>query len=127
MRDDEEELGHRSRAGKGREWDGRGSGVKNWNTLEEEDVWESKLDFGYDEQRRLEEMKFTKDYVEMRYVKAEREKEVVSSYIVRTVGRLSQLIILYRGTKHSKKVVTRTLLRPTRRPTRPNLKWRIIN
>lgn len=78
MRDDEEEYGHRGRTGKGREWDGRGSGIDNWNTEEEEDVWEGKLDFGYDEKRRLEENKSANDFVETRYVKAEREKEKVS-------------------------------------------------
>ncbi|KAG8904655.1 hypothetical protein FRB99_001375 [Tulasnella sp. 403] len=76
VREDEEEYGHKSRSGKGREWDGRGAGVVGWNTADEEDVWESKLDFGFDERGFPDDIRSAKDLIEMRYVKAEREKEL---------------------------------------------------
>ncbi|KAF8589858.1 hypothetical protein K439DRAFT_1628382 [Ramaria rubella] len=75
VREDEEEAG--KRAGKEREWDGRGSGVYGWETEEEEDVWECRLDFGGvepDECEGLDDMSIG-ELMEWRYIKAERAKE----------------------------------------------------
>jgi RNA polymerase II-associated protein 3 len=44
VREDEGESGVRT--GKQREWDGRGSGIRNWETEEEEDVWDVELELG---------------------------------------------------------------------------------
>lgn len=77
MIEDEQAFGHRARAGKAREWDGRGASVKDWGTVDEEDLWGSNLSFPFDEKRLLEEISGQRDPVEMRYVKAEREKELV--------------------------------------------------
>lgn len=85
VREDEEEAG--KRPGKEREWDGRGSGVWGWETEEEEDVWEGRLDFGgvegeagfgeeegEGEGEEGEEMSIG-EMMQWRYVKAERAKE----------------------------------------------------
>jgi hypothetical protein len=84
--------------GKEREWDGRGSGVFGWNTLDEEDLWEVELDFGgWDsdhERERAAQGQVIDSYedededptadmtiselMEWRYVRAERSKELVS-------------------------------------------------
>ncbi|GJJ08710.1 hypothetical protein Clacol_002929 [Clathrus columnatus] len=75
VRDDEEEAG--KRAGKEREWDGRGSGVWGWETKDEEDVWETRLDFGGvdpDECDGADDMSIG-EMMEWRYIKAERAKE----------------------------------------------------
>ncbi|KAL1734771.1 hypothetical protein EV714DRAFT_268492 [Schizophyllum commune] len=79
---DDERINGRSRNGKQREWDGRGSGVLGWETEDEEDVWEVELDFGPnvppppegpdDPNMSVSEM------LEVRYYDAEREKEKVS-------------------------------------------------
>ncbi|KAK7043891.1 hypothetical protein VNI00_008057 [Paramarasmius palmivorus] len=65
--------------GKQREWDGRGSGVYGWGTKDEEDIWEVELDFGGVDPEELEEgvepdMTIS-EVMELRYLKAEREKE----------------------------------------------------
>ncbi|KIO26733.1 hypothetical protein M407DRAFT_198111 [Tulasnella calospora MUT 4182] len=73
--EDERVFGHRTRAGKGREWDGRGATMKNWGLVDEEDIWGSNLSFPFDEKRLLEELSGHRDPVEIRYLKAEREKE----------------------------------------------------
>ena len=44
VREEENESG--VRIGKQKEWDGRGSGVYDWETGGEEDIWEADLDFG---------------------------------------------------------------------------------
>lgn len=76
----------KTRAGKEREWDGRGIGVFGWNTLDEEDLWEVELDFGgwdgspvfpgdnagYDG---AEDPMTVSELMEWRYVRAERSKE----------------------------------------------------
>ncbi|KAG8914153.1 hypothetical protein FRC01_004198, partial [Tulasnella sp. 417] len=77
--EDERVFGHRTRAGKGREWDGRGATVKNWGVVDEEDLWGSNLSFPFDEKRLLEELSGQRDPVEIRYLKAEREKEAGNS------------------------------------------------
>ncbi|KAH0578218.1 hypothetical protein H2248_003999 [Termitomyces sp. 'cryptogamus'] len=69
--------GSRVRVGKQREWDGRGSGVYGWETLEEEDVWEVSLDFVGSEIQDEGGMVMTVgEVVEWRFYKAEREKEM---------------------------------------------------
>ncbi|KAF8526280.1 hypothetical protein BU17DRAFT_74187 [Hysterangium stoloniferum] len=75
VREDEGEAGRR--AGKEREWDGRGSGIWGWETEEEEDVWESRLDFGgleTEECQGVDDMSIG-ELMEWRYIKAERAKE----------------------------------------------------
>ncbi|KAI0064949.1 hypothetical protein BV25DRAFT_1799656 [Artomyces pyxidatus] len=71
---EEQEKGVRS--GKQREWDGRGSGVYGWGTEEEEDTWESELDFGVNEvpDDPRSEMSVG-ELMEWRYFRAEKEKE----------------------------------------------------
>lgn len=83
VRDDEEEAKKRAgkRAGKEREWDGRGSGVWSWGTKGEEDVWETSLDFGGvdpDECDGADDMSIG-EMMEWRYIKAERAKERVGA------------------------------------------------
>ncbi|KAH7921028.1 hypothetical protein BV22DRAFT_1132596 [Leucogyrophana mollusca] len=79
VREDEESNGVRS--GKQREWDGRGSGIFGWETEEEEDVWELDLDFGGDDHEcedcgdACADMTIG-ELMELRYLKAEREKEL---------------------------------------------------
>lgn len=95
VREDEEGSGVRS--GKQREWDGRGgsfrrcndkyvtwvigSGVLGWETEEEEDIWDIDLDFGGSDSEEGEglgsEMTIAQ-MMEIRFIKAEREKEFVS-------------------------------------------------
>ncbi|KAG5342347.1 hypothetical protein C0989_002820 [Termitomyces sp. Mn162] len=86
VRDEEAENvsgnGSRVRVGKQREWDGRGSGVYGWETLEEEDVWEVGLDFVGSEIQDEEEggmVMTVGEVVEWRFYKAEREKEMGNS------------------------------------------------
>ncbi|KAG6871906.1 hypothetical protein C0995_014983 [Termitomyces sp. Mi166 len=69
--------GSRVRVGKQREWDGRGSGVYGWETVEEEDVWEVGLDFVGSEMDNEEGgvAMTVGEVVEWRFYKAEREKE----------------------------------------------------
>ncbi|KAG9316137.1 hypothetical protein JVU11DRAFT_3814 [Chiua virens] len=80
VREDEENSGIRS--GKQREWDGRGSGVHSWETVEEEDVWDLDLDFTGNESEEeanpgLTEPEMTiAEIMEVRYLRAEREKEL---------------------------------------------------
>jgi hypothetical protein len=94
VREDEEGSGVRS--GKQREWDGRGrsfrrcndnyvtwvigSGVLGWETEEEEDIWDIDLDFGGSDSEEGEglgsEMTIAQ-MMEIRFIKAEREKEFV--------------------------------------------------
>lgn len=74
-----EDEGERAKAGKYREWDGRGWGVFGWETEEEEDVWEVDLDFGGSE-KGAEEMTIS-EVMEWRYLKAEREKEQVLAFL----------------------------------------------
>jgi hypothetical protein len=79
VREEENESG--VRIGKQKEWDGRGSGVYGWETGEEEDIWETDLDFGgldpdecaggVDAEMTIGEM------MEWRYLKAEQEKDQV--------------------------------------------------
>lgn len=78
VREDEEECG--KRPGKEREWDGRGSGVYGWNTLDEEDLWEIDLDFGGldpDEYEGATSDMTISELMEWRYFRAEREKQQV--------------------------------------------------
>jgi hypothetical protein len=85
VREDESEVGRRP--GKEREWDGRGSGVYGWNTLDEEDLWEVELDFGGFEpgpelHHDLDCEDTTSDMtigelMEWRYIRAEKSKEMV--------------------------------------------------
>lgn len=83
----------KTRAGKEREWDGRGTGVFGWNTLDEEDLWEVDLDFGgwdggsaYSGDRPVDDnaddSMTVSEMMEWRYIKAERNKEMVSSYYI---------------------------------------------
>ncbi|KAH7106638.1 hypothetical protein BKA62DRAFT_687736 [Auriculariales sp. MPI-PUGE-AT-0066] len=88
VRDDEDRR--KPRPGKEREWDGRGSGVRGWNTAKEEDVWDVRLDFGAaydDDDFRHQQMAFDGDdaasldltvaeLIEWRYFRAERQKEL---------------------------------------------------
>ncbi|KIL65744.1 hypothetical protein M378DRAFT_161739 [Amanita muscaria Koide BX008] len=77
----EEEIESGIRPGKQREWDGRGSGVFGWETGEEEDVWETDLDFaGADKDKEtdsdLDRSELTiAEMLEYRFIRAEREKE----------------------------------------------------
>lgn len=75
-----------SSKGKEREWDGRGHGVSGWETADEEDMWKAKLDFGgapsdyldlYLEEDEDEDVLSVGELMELRYIKAEREKELV--------------------------------------------------
>jgi len=82
VREEEEENG--IRVGKQREWDGRGSGIYGWETGDEEDIWDVDLDFGgpdpdecadgIDTDMTIGEM------MELRYLKAEKEKEHVRRF-----------------------------------------------
>lgn len=76
VRDGEETAG--LRAGKGREWDGRGVGVYGWETHEEEDVWDVELDFAsFDPDSRASETDMTiGELMAWKYLQAEREKEL---------------------------------------------------
>ncbi|KAI0342741.1 hypothetical protein BDW22DRAFT_1357239 [Trametopsis cervina] len=76
----EEGLESKVRAGKGREWDGRGSGVYGWETRDEEDAWEVELDFVSPDPDEYEGHPVDSDMtvgelMEWRYIRAEREKE----------------------------------------------------
>ncbi|ESK86038.1 amidase family protein [Moniliophthora roreri MCA 2997] len=75
----EEEEERPTGKGKQREWDGRGSGVFGWGTKDEEDIWEVELDFGGVDPEELEEGvepdMTIGEVMELRYLKAEREKE----------------------------------------------------
>ncbi|KAI0636310.1 hypothetical protein C8Q77DRAFT_1052471 [Trametes polyzona] len=73
MEDDDNEV----RLGKGREWDGRGSGVSGWGTEDEEDLWEVDLDFASAQEREAsnEDEMNVAEQLEWRYLRAEREKE----------------------------------------------------
>ena len=98
VREDEENSGVRS--GKQREWDGRGesrgylqiklcdvyatgSGVHGWETEEEEDVWDIDLDFTGNESEEevnpgsAEPEMTIAEIMEVRYLRAEKEKELV--------------------------------------------------
>ena len=78
VREDEEESG--VRIGKQREWDGRGSGIYGWETEEEEDIWEVDLDFGgLDPEEGVDAEMTIGEMMEWRYLRAEQEKELVSS------------------------------------------------
>ncbi|KAN0092589.1 hypothetical protein V8E55_003373 [Tylopilus felleus] len=80
VREDEENSGIRS--GKQREWDGRGSGVHGWETVEEEDVWDLDLDFTGNESEEEANPGSTQpemtiaEIMEVRYLRAEKEKEL---------------------------------------------------
>jgi len=80
VREDEENSGVRS--GKQREWDGRGSGVHGWETVEEEDVWDLDLDFTGNESEEEANPGSTHpemtiaEIMEVRYLRAEKEKEL---------------------------------------------------
>ncbi|KAF8124798.1 hypothetical protein EV363DRAFT_701277 [Boletus edulis] len=80
VREDEENSGVRS--GKQREWDGRGSGVHGWETVEEEDVWDLDLDFTGNESEEEANPGSTQpemtiaEIMEVRYLRAEKEKEL---------------------------------------------------
>jgi hypothetical protein len=82
VREDEEES--KANVGKRREWDGRGSGIFGWETAEEEDIWEVDLDFGGLEPEEsgdgLDGEMTISELMEWRYLKAEREKELVWSF-----------------------------------------------
>ena len=78
VREDEQDSGVRS--GKQREWDGRGSGIYGWETEEEEDIWEVDLDFGAldpEETADADAEMTIGEMMELRYLRAEREKEKV--------------------------------------------------
>lgn len=92
----EAEMGKGKGKGKKREWDGRGNGVLGWETREEEDVWDLDLDFGGEPDSKsasgedgegregpnlLEDTEASMtiaEAMEWRFLKAEREKELVS-------------------------------------------------
>ncbi|KAL5504143.1 hypothetical protein ACEPAH_8216 [Sanghuangporus vaninii] len=77
VREDEEASS--TRPGKEREWDGRGSGVRAWQTEDEEDIWEMDLDFGgfeVDESDGLDPDMTIGELMEWRYFKAEKAKEL---------------------------------------------------
>lgn len=78
-----------SSKGKEREWDGRGQGVHGWETADEEDMWRAKLDFGgapgdymdlYLEEDEDEDVLSVGELMELRYIKAEREKAQVGDF-----------------------------------------------
>ncbi|KAI0766787.1 hypothetical protein BC629DRAFT_1583643 [Irpex lacteus] len=76
----EGELESKVRVGKGREWDGRGSGVLGWDTQDEEDCWDVELDFVSPDPDEYEAHPMESDMtvgemMEWRYIRAEREKE----------------------------------------------------
>ncbi|TBU27802.1 hypothetical protein BD311DRAFT_759703 [Dichomitus squalens] len=79
VRAEEEESG--VRAGKEREWDGRGSGVEGWGMEEEEDLWDAELDHvRVDPERKSKGQDEDEDMtagelMEWRYMCAEREKD----------------------------------------------------
>ncbi|KDQ06573.1 hypothetical protein BOTBODRAFT_181445 [Botryobasidium botryosum FD-172 SS1] len=75
----EEEEGGK-RAGKEREWDGRGAGVYAWGSKDEEDLWDGKLDSNagtgeISETDNHEDSMTVGELMEWRYFKAERQKE----------------------------------------------------
>ncbi|KZW03641.1 hypothetical protein EXIGLDRAFT_600482 [Exidia glandulosa HHB12029] len=77
VREDEDEAGRRP--GKEREWDGRGSGVRGWNTADEEDVWDIRLDFGAaadEDDPPLDDDLTVSELIEWRYYRAEKQKEL---------------------------------------------------
>ena len=65
-----------------------GSGVYGWGTEEEEDIWELELDFGGGVERAGEgETEMTVgELTEWRYIKAEREKELVNICLLRAAS-----------------------------------------
>jgi hypothetical protein len=68
------------RLGKQKEWDGRGSGIYGWDSEEEEDIWEVGLDFGGldpEETGDADSEMTVGEMMEWRYLRAEREKEMV--------------------------------------------------
>ncbi|KZO90688.1 hypothetical protein CALVIDRAFT_547478 [Calocera viscosa TUFC12733] len=68
----------RREKGKGKEWDGRGGGVHGWGTKDEEDMWEKSLDLGgIEDSEDWEDQMTMGEQMEWRYLKAEREKELV--------------------------------------------------
>ncbi|EJD49830.1 hypothetical protein AURDEDRAFT_112568 [Auricularia subglabra TFB-10046 SS5] len=82
VREDADEAGRRP--GKEREWDGRGSGVRGWNTQDEEDVWDIRLDFGAapEEDDQLDDTVLdltVSELMEWRYFRAEKQKELGNS------------------------------------------------
>ena len=90
MRTEEEHKHVGPSKGKEREWDGRGGGVYGWETSEEEDMWKAKLDFGgmpneqadsYADEDEAEDAMSVGELMEWRYIKAEREKELVSGHV----------------------------------------------
>jgi len=112
VRDGEETAG--LRAGKGREWDGRGKchcfclvhlepinrtthtgvGVYGWETHEEEDVWDVELDFAsFDPESRAAETDMTiGELMAWKYLQAEREKELVRKLILNFYFRLEMFM-----------------------------------
>jgi len=75
----EDEAESKRKAGKAREWDGRGHGIKGWETENEEDVWDLHAEVGaYDDRYQNEANMTIPQIVEMRYIRAERAKEAVS-------------------------------------------------
>ncbi|KAF6759769.1 hypothetical protein DFP72DRAFT_805962 [Ephemerocybe angulata] len=58
------------------EWDGRGSGVFAWETYNEEDIWDTELDFGQGTKGRYEAQMTIGEMMEWRFIKAEQEKEM---------------------------------------------------
>lgn len=78
----EEEEENRKRIGKGREWDGRGSGIYGWETEEEEDIWEIDLDFGGPDPDEcyggIDSDMTIREMMEWRFLKAEKQKEEVN-------------------------------------------------
>lgn len=83
VREDESQRGSIVGQLKRKEWDGRGNGVLGWETEEEEDLWDMELDFGgVDPEEGGEEdteaSMTIAEAMEWRFLKAEREKELVS-------------------------------------------------
>lgn len=127
VREDEEEAG--KRAGKEREWDGRGSGVWGWETEEEEDVWECRLDFGgldADECDGVDDMSIG-ELMEWRYIKAERAKEKVR-YLGMWFHNVWPFILYYlRGMRHSRSKILSLRSDIIFMRTRLNLNFHISN
>ncbi|CCM04222.1 uncharacterized protein FIBRA_06389 [Fibroporia radiculosa] len=92
----EEEDSSGIRPGKEREWDGRGSGVLGWGTEDEEDLWEVDFDVNPepgDNDEKAESSMNVNELTELRYLKAEREKELGNAAFKK--GDFEQAVKLY--------------------------------
>jgi hypothetical protein len=128
VREDEEES--KANVGKRREWDGRGSGIFGWDTAEEEDIWEVDLDFGGLEPEEsgdgLDGEMTISELMEWRYLKAEREKELVWWFRSHLLMKLT-LTTTCREMSLSDEGSSRLQLNTTNRHTRSNLNYHITS